>query len=821
MISQEIHENWTFRIKGEDIWFPASVPGTVHTDLLQNEKIKDPFFGINANDQQWIETEDWEYRCVFNISNYLLDHDHVEIWFYGVDTFAEISLNGTKILSTNNMFHPWSKDVKNLLHEGENILDVCFISPYKKGLEKYSKFPYTLPAPNDRGEQKVSPFCRKAAYHFGWDWAPRLCTSGFWKNIEILAFNKLKIRDYFIQQVSQTAALAKLVCNLELEVHSAGEYIFAIYVDKDLISIGKLRASAGVNKFNLPFDIYNPRLWYPRGYGKPDVYKITIDIKENDFIIDTRQTTTGIRKIELVRSGEPGQEGFQIRVNGIDIYAKGANLVPLDYFLPRIKPEQYRSLIDNAISLNMNMLRLWGGGIYENDSFYNLCNAEGILIWQDFMFACIMYPSDNDFLSSIYEEVEYNIKRLRNHPSLALWCGNNEILEGFHNWGWKEELGENADNAFLSYKKIFQELIPEILNELDGSRPYVSSSPSAFGDKAPTLTSGDYHYWDIIKKPLPISSYEENVGRFMSEYGFKSFSELASIIKFAGDETNIHSEVMEAHQLWENGTELVERHVQSLYGKTDNFDDFLYFSQLTQAKAIKTAIEAHRRAKPKCSGTLFWQFNDCWPCTSWSAIDYYGNWKALMYAVKHAFADVIISPIIHHNLLEICVVNDRKEALNIVASVKLLNFDGEIFYSKELEKKVSSSSSEKLFSVPIESMNIGKLKSKLVILAELFSKDKRLDQSLLYLVNPSELKLKPANFTLQFVNEGNKSILYLKSTVLLKDVYLKCEGESGFFSENYFDLLAGDTKPIIYQSDSESSGERTFTLKCLNTLTSE
>lgn len=821
MISQEIHENWTFRKKGENVWLPATVPGTVHTDLLQNGIINDPFFGINAREQQWIETADWEYRSVFFISNYLLDHDHVEIWFYGVDTFAEISLNGTKILITNNMFHPWSKDVKSLLHEGENVLEVSFISPYKKGLEKYSKSPYLLPAPNDRGEQKVSPYCRKASYHFGWDWAPRLCTSGFWKNIEILAFNKLKIRDYFIQQVSQTTAMARLACKLELEVHSAGEYIFAIYVDKDLISIGKLRVSAGINKFNLPFDIYNPRLWYPRGYGKPDVYKITIDIKENDLIIDTRQTTTGIRKIELIKAGEPGQEGFQIRVNGINIFAKGANLVPLDYFLPRIKPSQYRSLIDNAISLNMNMLRLWGGGIYENDSFYNLCNAEGILIWQDFMFACMMYPSDTEFMASIYEEIEYNVKRLRNHPSLAIWCGNNEVLEGFHNWGWKEGLGKNADAAFASYKKIFQELIPEILNELDGSRPYISSSPAAFGDKAPSLSSGDYHYWDIIKKPLPISSYEENVGRFMSEYGFKSFPDLDSIKKYAGDETDIYSEIMEAHQLWENGTELVERHVQSLYGKTDNFDDFIYFSQLTQAFAIKTAIEAHRRAKPKCSGSLFWQFNDCWPCASWSATDYYGNWKALMYSVKHAFAEVIISPVIKNNQLEIHVVNDRLEALNLNTSVKLLNFDGDMFFSKELEKRVSPASSELILSVPLDTMNIGKLKAKLVILAEIFSNGKRLDHSLIYFVNPLDLKLKPANFTLQVVNEGNKSILYLKANVLLKDVFLECEGESGFFSENYFDLQAGETKPIIYQSDSDTPYDRLFTLKCLNNLKSE
>jgi len=817
MVSQEIHENWTFRKKGDAYWLPAIVPGCVHTDLLDNKLIPDPFVGLNEKDCQWIENEDWEYHCVFNASAYLLDHDHLEIWFYGIDTYADISLNGKAILTTKNMFHPWSADVKTMLHEGENFLDVCFYSPQKKGLELLNKLPFRLPANNDKATLRTSPFTRKAAYHFGWDWAPRFLTSGFWKNIELIAFNKLKIRDYYIQQISQSTTYASLACKLELEVHSAGEYIFAMYVDKDLISTGKLRLTSGINKFTLPFGIYNPKLWYPRGYGKPDVYKITIDIKDDNQIIDTRQTTTGIRKVELIRSDTEGKESFVVRVNGIDIFAKGANIVPLDFFLPRIKKNHYKTLIDSAISLNMNMLRVWGGGIYENDVFYNLCNREGIMVWQDFMFACMMYPSDNEFLASIREEIEYNIKRLRNHPSVALWCGNNEVLEGFHNWGWKEELGGNAANALISYKKIFNELIPNMLVDLDGSRPYVSTSPSSVTDGIPSLESGDYHFWEIIKKPLEIASYEENIGRFMSEYGFKSYPELKTILKYAReDELNIHSEVFEAHQGWENGAELVERHVNTLYGKPNSFEDFLYFSQLTQAFAIKTAIEAHRRAKPYCMGSLFWQLNDCWPCASWSAVDYYGNWKALMYGLKHSFSEVLISPVIKNNQLKVYVISDRPEPINIKATVKLLNFDGDIFYTKEVETKLTGASSEMVLSIPLEKLNIGKLKNQVVLLAEVSSNEKRFDRNLFYFATPAELKLKTAQPVIQLTQEENKSFLFLKSPILLKDVFLQCEGESGFFSDNYFDLPAGESKTIIFQSDSTSSGERKFRLKCLN-----
>jgi beta-mannosidase len=460
MVSKEIHENWTFRKKDDDHWLPALVPGCVHTDLMENELIPDPFIGLNVKEVQWIEREEWEYHCAFDVSAYLLDHDSLELWFYGIDTYAEVSLNGKVILQTNNMFHPWSAEVKRFLHEGENTLDVHFASPITKGLEKYKKLPWQLPASNDKGEFKVSPFSRKAAYQYGWDWCPRLVTSGLWKNIELLAFNKLKIRDFYILQQEQSITYASLLCELELEVHSAGEYIFALYVDKDLISTGKHRLTEGINRFSVPFGIHNPKLWFPRGYGNPDVYKITIDIKYEDKVIDTRQTTTGIRKVELINENSDIKNGFHFRINGLDVFARGANIIPLDYFLPRIKKKDYKSLIENAVSVNMNMLRVWGGAAYENDYFYNLCNQEGIMVWQDFMFACMMYPSNNEFLTSVQKEVEYNVKRLRNHPSVVLWCGNNEVLEGFHCWGWKDQLGEHGINGFFtnSYQKSLRVL---------------------------------------------------------------------------------------------------------------------------------------------------------------------------------------------------------------------------------------------------------------------------------------------------------------------------------------------------------------------------
>jgi beta-mannosidase len=817
MISQEIRDNWKFKKQGDEKWLPASVPGCVHTDLLKNELIRDPFFGINAKDLLWIEKEDWVYQCVFNISPYVLDHDQIELWFYGLDTLAEVCLNGEKILVANNMFHPWSADIKKLLHEGENTLIVKFQNVVTAGLEKLKSHGYALPAPNDQGDPKVSPFIRKAAYNFGWDWAPRLVTSGVWKPVEIIAFNKLKIRDFYILQKEFSQSYASLLCDIELEVHSAGEYIFAIYVDKDLHSTGKLRLIPGVNKFSLPFGIYYPRFWYPRGYGKPDIYKITIDIKEGDRIMDTRQTTTGLRKVELIREKSGDTEGFHFRINGIDIFSKGTNLVPPEYFLPTIRENQYKSLIDNAVAVGMNMIRVWGGGVYENDIFYNLCNQEGIMVWQDFMFACMMYPSDTEFLDSVRNEIEFNIKRLRNHPSIVLWCGNNEVLEGYHNWGWKEELAENGSKAFESYEKIFYKLIPDTLQSLDPVRPYWPSSPSSGKKGKPDLKSGDYHFWDIIKKPLPLSSYEENTGRFMSEYGFKSYPLYKTISTFTNEnEPDIRSEILEFHQGWKHGAELVERHTNLLFGKPEHFEDFLYLSQLTQTFAIKTAIEAHRRAKPFCMGTLFWQLNDCWPCSSWSAIDYTGRWKALMYELRHLFTETIVSPVIKNNILQVYLISDNPKPQKVSLSLRIITFEGSEIFSKEIECKTNHQTAEIAFSVPVDKLNIANLKDKVVLITEIHQENKRTDRNLFYFVKPVDLKLQPANPQVTFSETGNKTIMFLRSDVLIKNIFIDNPDNEGFFSDNFFDLIPGETKPVIFQTESLPSGENRFVFRSLN-----
>jgi len=431
----------------------------------------------------------------------------------------------------------------------------------------------------------------------------------------------------------------------------------------------------------------------------------------------------------------------------------------------------------------------------------------------------MMYPSDNEFLESIKEEIEYNIKRLRNHPSLVLWCGNNEILEGFHFWGWKEQLGVHADDAMRSYKKIFYEIIPETLKSLDPEKPYHPSSPSSSYSGIPALHSGDFHFWDIIKKPLPLSAYEENVGRFMSEFGFKSYPEIKTIRSYAHEpDFDIRSEVIEFHQGWDTGADLVERHVKEQFGVAESFTKFLYLSQSTQAQAIKTAIEAQRRLKPYCMGSLFWQLNDCWPCASWSAIDYFGRWKALMYELKHLFADVMISPAVRNNKLEVYVVSDIPVALKLRVLLRLMNFEGVVHFEKEVEFQTRKPGSEMIFSIPMEKLNITNLKDQVVFVAEVFDENRRLDRNLLYFVRPADLLLKAENPEIKISESGNKAMICLRSTVLLKNVYLENPDVEGFFSDNFFDLLPGESKPVIFQANDSNCNESCFTVQSLGSL---
>lgn len=793
------NENWQFRRKGTEKWHPASVPGCVHTDLHKNRLIPDPFFGLNEKELQWIEREDWEYRMEFELNEEINSFHACEIVFEGLDTYSEVWLNERSILKTNNMYIPWKKEISELLQKGKNSIFIIFSSPYNTALSEYKKLPYLLPANNDEGEKKVSPFTRKAPYMYGWDWGPRLLTSGIWKEVKLELCPSSVIKNLFLNVIELNNNEAFIDFESELELFDDADYHLIIEIENNKVQHIQLHSSGQVIA-KKTIKIKNPELWWPRGFGEPYRYEILLKLQRNGETIDFRKQKFGIRKVELVRDKNENGTSFQFRINEKNIFIRGANIIPIEYFPSEITSKKYEELVFNALIVNMNMLRAWGGGIYEDDFFYELCDSHGIMVWQDFMFSCGMYPSDKGFLENVSAEIRHHAKRLKKYASVVLWCGNNEVLEGYLTWGWKEKLGKYHNEAYESYKTLFHQTIPSILNEEDGSRPYWSSSPSPGPDEPPELHSGDFHYWDLVKDIVPYPAYKENTGRFMSEYGFKSYPELRSIQSFLlSSDWDINSPAMEKHQGWKTGVDLVQKNIQWFYPEPQNFQQFLYISQLLQADAIGCAIEAHRRAKPRCMGSLYWQLNDCWPAASWASVDYYGRWKALHYRLKKYYRDTLLVANNMDGKLKIYAISDHPAEKKVRIYLRIIDFEGNFLAEDNSLQILDPDSALLAYEQDIDEFLSDTEKTYHVLIMKVFDGNHLLFNNLYYFVRPGELKLQDPEISIHLERKFSKYFLFLKTEKLAKNIHLVNNKTDGFFSENFFDLLPGEDKIVVFE----------------------
>ena len=808
--------DWEFKAFNDTNWLPAIVPGYVHLDLLNNNIIEDPYYRLNEHQQQWIDKTDWEYRTTFNVSRNILDMDAVELIFNGLDTYASIYLNEQLILQADNMFVSYKVSCKTFLKCNNNDLKIIFESPIKAGLKKRDKLGYLLPgAENDQSELgglgniKVSPFTRKPGYHFGWDWGPRLVSSGIWKGIELVGWDKVSLTDVNIIQKNLTDSLA--VLNAEIEIFSIENRevdIICIIDSQQVYEEKGYLLKDGKNQIIIPVEIQKPELWWTNGLGSQKLYNIEIRIKEGSEILSSKYTNIGLRTVELIQQPDGIGKSFYFQINGHPVFMKGANYIPQDIFLSRVDDEDYEELISSAVDANFNMLRVWGGGIYEKEIFYDLCDKFGILVWQDFMFACAMYPGNSSFLDNIKNEAEQNVKRLRNHPCIALWCGDNEILSAWNRWGWKEDVIENqgqniADTIWKAYEDIFHNILPEVVKEFDPDRPYWSSSPSAGFGELENGKSGDNHYWGVWWAKEPMSRYKEVIPRFMSEYGFQSFPELNSVKKYALQEDwDINSEVMKSHQRSSIGNNTIVEYLQRDYNNPKNFPMFLYVNQVLQAEGIKMAIEAHRRNMPVCMGSLYWQLNDCWPVASWSGIDSYGNWKAMHYFVKKAFNNVLVTPDIDTNgQLKVTIVSDKLN--NIEAKLKLLiiDFEGDTLWTLDKQFDVIKNSSNVYIEIDLNQLLVGKDRRSVLLQAILCNLDGNvLSENIMYFLPIKDLNLPTPviKFNIEKVEGG--FCLTLSTNKLAKNIYLSVDRIEGRFSDNYFDLMAGDTIEIKFSA---------------------
>ncbi len=773
-------ENWTFNKGKEGKKYKATIPGTIHTDLFQNQLIPDPFFGDNEKQLQWIENEVWEYETHFTLSKTEFKNQNIDLEFDGLDTFASVYLNGKLVLEANNMFRKWTIQAKSHLKIGSNYLKVIFHSAVKKGKEEASKLPYTLP-------EKERVFVRKAQYQFGWDWGPRFVTAGIWKNVELKFWNSAKIENVKYKQKVLNESVADL------------DFIFTIFAEKSAnyqIKLGQksypFLLKKGQNVIKVPVTIQNPILWWCNGLGVPHQYLFQFALEKNNKRIEQKDLKIGLRTIELIQEKDQIGKSFYFKLNGKSVFMKGANVVPPDSFLPRVTDSTYFSLVENAKKANMNMLRVWGGGVYFEDAFYEACDANGILVWQDFMFACSMYPGAETFVQNVKQEVIDNVNRLQNHPSIAIWCGNNENDEGWHNWGWQKQFNYSKSDStqiWNDYKKVFHEMIPQTLDSLlpKEKNIYWSSSPSIGWGRKESLLQGDSHYWGVWWGKEPFEIYEKKVGRFMSEYGFQGMPNLETLKKVMHKEDlNFESSAFKNHQKHPIGYETINEYMERDYLVPKDFEDYIYVSQLLQARGMQIAIEAHRRAKPKCMGTLYWQLNDCWPVTSWSSLDYYGNWKAFHYQVKRSFENTILTINEENEKYKVYFINDTLEKYSGNLELELISFDGKVVWKTTQEVIGYPNTSTLLFEISKEKFEGFNLNQ--ILLKTEFNDL----QTHFFFSKPKDLKLQRPNIQINAIDELT---IEISSDVLAKNVFLSSE-ENTFFNDNYFDLLPNEKRII-------------------------
>lgn len=830
---KNLHEGWKFRQARLTNWYPATVPGVVHTDLLQNKIIEDPFFRLNERGLQWIDKEDWVYETCFTLAADMMRKENMELVFEGLDTYADVYLNDECILKANNMFRRWSIPVRQYIREENNILKVYFHSPVKIDVPKWDALPYQYPASNDQSEngglfnKKISIFARKAGYHYGWAWGPRLVTSGIWRPVYIRAWSDLRINDVFIEQKEVGAGRAVIAGHVELDADKDMDGVLVTITDEATGRVlGEWQADLkrGTNRVTVDFVLHKPKLWWSNGLGEPFLYRFRTDIIAGGELLDSKTERVGIRSLKVVHQPDKDGHTFYIELNGRPVFAKGANYIPLDNFLPRVTPENYKRTILDAAGVNMNMLRVWGGGIYENDVFYDLCDEHGIMIWQDFMFACSMYPAEGALLDNIHQEAVDNVKRLRNHACIALWCGNNECQDAWLGWGWKCEIErqnkEYADKIWAQYRQQYHVTLPGVVREYAPGTFYWPSSPFAFEGEMSGTTDGDRHYWSVWHGKAPISDYDSEKSRFFSEYGFQSFPEFESVKRYAPypEDWDIRSEVMMSHQRGgDHANGLIETYLLNEYKKPRDFRAFLYMNHVLQGDAIKTAIESHRRQMPYNMGTLFWQHNDCWPVASWASRDYYGRWKAQHYYVRKAYDDILISPVVEGDDLKVYAVSDRLENTSGRLQLQVCQFDGTVVHHWGKSVGISGNDSRVCFSAPLAKLLEGANRGTVYVRVDYTDKSGRVYHNNYCLGKQKDMDYPKVDLQTEVRSiEGGYEVT-VSADKFARAVCLSVADNESVYSDNYFDVQPKSSVQVQVRTRlSAEAFNGSLRLTCLN-----
>ena len=778
-------------------WYKTQIPNTVLNALFENKLIEDPFLRNNEARLQWLEKNDWIFQKRFDATPEMLNSNHAELILNGLDTYADVYLNDALVIKGDNMFRTWKADVRGYLRTKDNILKIYFTSPLTKEKTASDNSYTDLPAI----PENTRIFTRKAGFHYGWDWGPRFVTCGL-QNAEIQTWNDMRLTDVYFKHTRLDTVKATIQAQVMVESSSETNVTVNIKFG-DLSFSQKAFVSTGTNIVYVDIVIPSPKLWWTHNLGKPYLYDVKIDATTEGGQKDEKFMKHGLRKLELVQEKDVIGESFYFRLNGIPIFAKGSNMIPMNFFQERVKKQDISKVIDGAIGANMNMLRVWGGGIYQPDAFYQECDEKGLLIWQDFMYACAMYPGDDVFLENARLEAVEQVQRLRNYSCLALWCGNNEINEAWHNWGWQPRFNPDQ-KAYIwkAYQDLFQKILPQVVRENASEIPYYESSPRFGRYNNKSYTEGDNHDWFVWHDEKPFEHFEEKIPRFASEYGFQSFPEWKTIQSFSEvQDQKLESEVMLAHQKHPKGNALMKKYMDRTYRTPKSFADFVYVSHLVQADGIRRAIEAQRRSKPICMGSLYWQLNDVWQSASWSSMDNFGRWKALHYYARDAYANVLASPVLTKDSLKIHIVNDQLDTVEGELLVQVMDFKGRTFFMDGRYVTINANSTGVYYNNIVKNLLQEQNPKTSLILVSFRPKNRPTMYRTAYFVPPKDLVLeKEVKLVTEVtIAEGGYNIR-LQSPSLLKNVCLSLDTE-GSFSDNFFDVVPNQTYNVFLKTN--------------------
>lgn len=789
-----LNGTWKLRQSGGREEIPAKVPGSVYSDLLNAGKMEDPFYRENEPKALEISKHNFEYTRNFTATDDLLFHDRVLLRCEGLDTICTVTINGVTVLNASNMHRIYEVDVKNVVHAGQNTIAVFFRSPVEYIARKYKEQP--LDDPRETTTMHGFTYLRKAQYMFGWDWGPKLPDMGIWRDIKIVGFDIARFSGIYLTQTHRDG-MVEVNADVQAETFLQGDLI----VDARITAPdgGEVKASVPMRdgSCKMSLSIENPQLWWPNGLGNQPLYRVEFFLRSGGRELDARKMRIGLRTLTVKTEKDRWGTSFAFTVNGVSFFAMGADYIPEDNILSRCNEEKSRALLRDCVKSNFNTIRIWGGGYYPPDYFYDLCDEYGLVVWQDLMFACGVYDYTEDFRDTVLKETADNVKRIRHHACLGLWCGNNEQESGWTGWGWSEKYSPRRK---ADYIKQYEVDLPALLKKLDPNTFWWPSSPSSGGcfDDPSDESRGDEHYWDVWHGLKPFTEYRTRFPRFMSEFGLQSFPCLKTVKTFTEKkDRNIFSPVMESHQKNSTCNGKILHYISECFRYPENFDSLLYVSQLIQAVGIKYGVEHWRRNRGRCMGSIYWQINDCWPVASWASRDYFGRWKALQYYAKRFFAPVLLSACDDGLNITLNVSNETKRNFAGTVVWNLKDSGSGVIRSAEIPVSVSSFSAQDIAKLDFgKEIDTVEKRRACFFEYELRSEGKTVSHETLLFVKDKHYDFQQPEIQADVKEQDDRFVIQLHSKAYARYVELSLSGADGIFSDDYFDLPAGEDRKV-------------------------